>query len=40
MAVDPQHDLLIDLPHQHHLGDLDRVPVGDAQAAHELDGQA
>ena len=40
VAVQAQHDLLVDLSDEHHLGDLDRVGIGDAQAADELDGQA
>ena len=34
-----QHDVLVDLPDQHHLRDLDRLLVGDAQAVDELDRQ-
>ena len=40
VAVDAQDDLRVDLADQHHLGDLDRVRVGYAQAADELDRQA
>ena len=40
VAAQAQDDLLVDLPDEHHLGHLDRVLVGHAQAAHELDRQA
>src|SRR4029077_1200245 len=40
VTVQAQHDVLVDLADEHHLGDLDGVLVGHAQAAHELDGQA
>ena len=37
VAADPQHDVGVQLADQHHLRDLDRRLVGDAQAADELD---
>ena len=40
VAVQPQHDLLVDLADEHHLHDLDGALVRDAQAADELDRQA
>ena len=36
LGVDQRHDLLVDRAGQHHLDDLDRLLVGDAQAALEL----
>ena len=39
VAVDQQHDVLVDLADEHHLGDLDRLRVGHAQAVDELDRQ-
>ena len=36
LAVDGGDDLLVDRAGQHHLDHLDRLPVGDAQAAFEL----
>ena len=40
VALQAQHDLLVDLADEHHLRDLDGVLAGDAQAADELDRQA
>ncbi|MFN8204153.1 MAG: hypothetical protein U0S48_16460 [Solirubrobacteraceae bacterium] len=37
VAAEAQDDVLVDLADEHHLGDLDRVGVGDLQAADELD---
>ena len=37
VAVEVQHDVLVELADQHHLRDLDRLLVGHAQALHELD---
>src|SRR4029079_17463534 len=36
VAVDEQHDVLVLLAHQHHLGHLDRGGIRHAQAAYEL----
>ena len=34
--VDGRHDVAVDLAHQHHAGDVDRLRVGDPQAVAEL----
>ena len=39
-AAEAQHDVLVDLAHEHHLGHLDRGRVGHAQPADELHRQA
>ena len=39
VAVEQEHDVLVDLADEHHLGDLHRRGVGDAQAVDELDRQ-
>ncbi len=39
VAVEALDDLLVDLADEHHLGDLDGVLVGDAQAADERTGR-
>ena len=39
VAVDQQHDVLVDLADEHHLRDLDGRRVGDPQAVDELDRQ-
>ena len=36
VAVDQEHDVLVDLAHQHHLRDLDGLGVGHPQAVDEL----
>ena len=36
LRVDGGHDLFVDRAGEHHLDHLDRLPVGDAQAALEL----
>ena len=40
VAAEAQHDVGVELADEHHLRDLDRRLVGDAQAADELDGHA
>ena len=39
VAVDQQHDVLVDLADEHHLRDLDGLRVGHAQAVDELHRQ-
>jgi hypothetical protein len=39
VAAQAQHDVLVDLADQHHLGDLDRRLVADPQPRDELDRQ-
>ena len=40
VEVDGRHELRVDLPDQHHAGDVDGLGVGDPQAVAELGGLA